>query len=284
MSVFTKGNTIESRSTQHFYTPSDWARQNLFYVDMYGHFVCDARYRVEREPFDSYLLIHTSSGTGVLETQLGRSECAAGEVLLVDCNEPHCYYAAGSWEFDWLHFNGAASCALVQYILAQHGQKLALPSTAPEAQLIGEICQRPAQPSRSAEIMTSAQVHRILATLAAEQPQSGAARSDFALVMQAVDYINAHYAEKLTLAALAQRAHVSESAFSHAFKSATGFSPYDFVLNQRINEAKRLLNTTALPVGEIAEAVGFSNAANFVRVFRQKCGETPGSFRQNAAV
>ena len=84
----------------------------------------------------------------------------------------------------------------------------------------------------------------------------------------------------LTNKHLAQRCGISEVYFRRLFREQTGTTPKQYVLNIRLQHAKRLLSETALSVGEIAERCGFSNPYHFSRTFREQTGTTPSNYRR----
>lgn len=95
-----------------------------------------------------------------------------------------------------------------------------------------------------------------------------------------VRYIDAHFAEKLTLAVLAQRAGMSPNYFSAAFHAACGMTLWDYIQARRVEAAMGLLRgDTARNILDVAISCGFNNTANFNKVFRKKTGMTPGEYR-----
>lgn len=102
-----------------------------------------------------------------------------------------------------------------------------------------------------------------------------------ALVLKAIDYLNEHYAEKLTLDDLANAFFVSKGALIYNFKKYTNCSPIDFLLNVRINKAKELLLNTKKSIGEISELCGFSSSNYFGLIFKQKEDLSPANYRKH---
>lgn len=102
-----------------------------------------------------------------------------------------------------------------------------------------------------------------------------------ARVGEVVAYINAHYAEKLTLASLSEQIFVDKFHLCHIFKRITGMSVLAFINGKRLAEARRLLLSTDRRVGEIAAAVGFANQNHFNTLFRATYGQTPTELRAN---
>lgn len=96
----------------------------------------------------------------------------------------------------------------------------------------------------------------------------------------AMEYINANLADDLGLESIAQELSLSASHFAHQFRSSTGQTPYQYLLDQRMAKARLLLKTTRSPVQYISGLVGFRSTASFVRAFRQRTGATPDAWRR----
>lgn len=94
----------------------------------------------------------------------------------------------------------------------------------------------------------------------------------------ALSYINAHWAEPITVAALAAQVGLSSSAFSRAFRDVTGSSPYQYVKEVRLNRARELVIDGRLAVTDIAGRVGYSSASHFIKEFRGRFGTTPREY------
>jgi AraC-like DNA-binding protein len=88
--------------------------------------------------------------------------------------------------------------------------------------------------------------------------------------------------EKIVWEELAGDLNVSYSWLRHNFQQYTGFSLYQYQLQIRIEKAKSLLNTTLLPVKEIATHVGFDCPYHFSHLFKRKTGRSPEAWRHDA--
>ncbi|GAA6621452.1 helix-turn-helix domain-containing protein [Scytonema sp. NUACC26] len=99
-------------------------------------------------------------------------------------------------------------------------------------------------------------------------------------LQRAIDYINDHLDQTISLTDLANAVEVSSSHFARAFKQSTGIPPHKYLTQQRIMRAKNLLSNTNLPLTEISLELGFSSQGHFTTVFRQLTGVTPKSYRQ----
>ena len=108
-------------------------------------------------------------------------------------------------------------------------------------------------------------------------PQTGAEQRDRLRGM--IAYIHRHYADKLTLSEIAKAVGVSGREASRCFKKNIGQSPVEYLIAFRLNEAKKLLRESGLPIMEIGLRCGFSDSAYFGRAFPAAFGVTPGAYR-----
>jgi AraC family transcriptional regulator len=98
---------------------------------------------------------------------------------------------------------------------------------------------------------------------------------------KAVDYIDEHLAESISLAALAQLVRLSPNYFCRAFSQSFGMPPQRYRTQQRIERAKTLLAERRRSVTDVGFIVGYSEASAFSAAFRRVSGLTPSSYRRS---
>jgi AraC family transcriptional regulator len=84
------------------------------------------------------------------------------------------------------------------------------------------------------------------------------------------------------LASLAAETGYSKSHFLRAFQASTGTTPHQYIIQLRLEAARRLLRSRSSTMFEIALKCGFANDAHFSRVFRQNFGVSPHQYRTSA--
>lgn len=99
-------------------------------------------------------------------------------------------------------------------------------------------------------------------------------------VARAVEFLQSHLADDLSLADLAAAAALSPLHFARTFRHVTGLTPHSYLLHARVRRAQDLLRGTSLPLAEVARTVGFASAAHLVHAFRAETGTTPGAYRR----
>lgn len=95
-----------------------------------------------------------------------------------------------------------------------------------------------------------------------------------------IAFIQQNYREKLSLEDIARSASVSKSECLRCFRSSIHRTPFEYLLDYRIESAERLLRTTDASVLDIALQTGFSNSAYFGKLFKEARGVPPGLYRK----
>lgn len=99
-------------------------------------------------------------------------------------------------------------------------------------------------------------------------------------IQAALDYIRENYEKDLSMAVVSNYISMNYTLFSCVFKKQTGKKFVDYVKELRIEEARRLLETTELKVIEISKRVGYDNEKHFMKLFRKECGISPTEYRK----
>jgi AraC family transcriptional regulator len=94
------------------------------------------------------------------------------------------------------------------------------------------------------------------------------------------EYISENIEGRILIQDLADLVGYSPSHFTRTFSKTTGTSPYQFVLNMRIEASKNLLQASDRPIIDIALDCGFASQEHFSRAFRKYSGSTPMSYRK----
>lgn len=98
-------------------------------------------------------------------------------------------------------------------------------------------------------------------------------------LQQILNYIDAHLDRDIKLADLARLLDMSQFHFSHLFKQSIGISPYQYLIQQRVERAKKLLKQTDRLIVDIALECGFNSHSHLSKKFRQFTGVTPKAYR-----
>ncbi len=99
------------------------------------------------------------------------------------------------------------------------------------------------------------------------------------LSAEIISFIQGHYAEKITLNDISKATFYSSAYCENEFKRTTGKSIINYLIDVRINAAKKLLAESSMSCAGIAATVGFDDANYFSRVFKKRTGYSPLRYR-----
>lgn len=104
-----------------------------------------------------------------------------------------------------------------------------------------------------------------------------------AVVARGVQYIREHLSAPITNDLIARSSGVSRTLFQKRFRECMGTSIREFILERRIERARILIETTDIPLAEIADRSGFRHQEYLGQVIKKATGHTPGALRKSAA-
>ncbi|WP_446213050.1 transcriptional regulator FtrA [Micromonospora sp. IBSANI012] len=99
-------------------------------------------------------------------------------------------------------------------------------------------------------------------------------------IARSMDWALAHLAEPLTVQRLARQAHMSSRTYLRQFARAAGTSPIRWLIDQRVRASLVLLESTGLPVAEVARSVGFDSAVTYRHHFGRAMRTSPSAYRR----
>jgi transcriptional regulator GlxA family with amidase domain len=104
-----------------------------------------------------------------------------------------------------------------------------------------------------------------------------------AAVVRSQEWIADNYANENPVAAMVERSGLLPRTFGRRFRAATGRRPMEYVQEVRIDEARRILESSSLGVDEVGFSVGYQDPTFFRRLFKRMTGLTPAAYRRKFA-
>lgn len=130
----------------------------------------------------------------------------------------------------------------------------------------------------SVEAIVNLQYHMVLDyTRRVERIRLG--KNPSKLLMQVTNYVQHNLSRPIDVDELSRSLFISRTYLAKKFKAETGITLTDFILREKIEEAKRLLRYTDKSLSLIADYLGFSSQSHFGRAFKKYSGKTPGEYR-----
>lgn len=123
-------------------------------------------------------------------------------------------------------------------------------------------------------------ITKILNEKSVVQPESIDTRQYSSVIHQVLNIIHANFNKELQLSDLADELHYNAAYLGQLFNKEVGQTFNGYILDQRLKEAEKLLQTSGLSIDEISNTIGFQTPAYFIRVFKKNYRITPLKYRK----
>lgn len=272
---------ISSDSEYFVYTPSATALATFFYPISVGCFYVLPGYNVNRINYGTYLLMYVESGQLTIEFENKKEIVSSGNFVLLDCYEPHAYYANCKGEILWCHFDGPMARAFYDLIISQRGHIFSFDTPYPVYTGMKAVYETFSSKAVIKEALLSKQLTDIFTGILTYTSKKNEGDHNRDTIEETVTYINEHFAENISIQELSERAMFSQSHFIRVFKKATSFTPHEYIIHTRINNAKYMLKNTNQSLKNIGFSSGFASESTFSSSFKKYVGQTPVEYRNS---
>lgn len=147
-------------------------------------------------------------------------------------------------------------------------------------QYIEQLLLQQSKPDYLSKLQAQVTFLQLLEQLLVSARQANSQHDKMDAISNALQYIHQHYAKELSISELAAQFGFDRRRFSELFEQLTGLTPMHYLTEYRIRKAKLLLQTTRLPIVEIAEQVGYLDSFYFSRVFKKYVNTSPSLYRK----
>ncbi len=268
---------ILSHSVCFSFTPSELAKHLYFYPTWCGHYYCTDNYYIKRESYEPLLIVFVREGKFHIEYRDYNFDAEKGDIVLLDCREPHYYHAYNGLEFLYMHFDGSNAHEICQHILDENGPLIRQESNVLIGNLLYNMVNFYENNGIETMFQSSMRIYHIFEYLLS--PPEKDVQNDTPLE-NVLHYIHSNMEKNLSLEELSEVANLSPYYFAHRFKQQTGFSPMEYVINTRLNHAKVLLVRTNKSIAEISYEVGYSSSGSLINIFVKRIGMSPSQYRK----
>jgi AraC-like DNA-binding protein/quercetin dioxygenase-like cupin family protein len=233
-----------------------------------------------------YQLIYITEGRGTLQTKTGgKFEIGAGEGFFLFPGEWHRYKPEKDtgWTENWVGFKGNNSFLnSASHMVSRDHPVFSIGLDDRLIRQFSNIFEVVRSDFVGAEYVLSGAVNfligHILTHLKRQSLQVSSRTEE--IIMEAKSILESDFDKKVALKEIASKLNISYVWFRTYFKKHTGFSPYDYLLNIRINHARLQLQNSGLSVKEISQYSGFESQQQFSKTFKKKTGQSPLQFRK----
>lgn len=270
-------------SDRLLYTPSEFAKSNLMYLQEIGSLKAIKTHTSKRQNLESFLFFYVKEGSGVLDYNGKEYQVKEGDCVFINCKNPYSHKTSENlWALDWIHFYGENVLPIYIKYVERGGQPVFHPDKLEEASAIFD---RLRDVAGSSDYIRDIRINECIAVLLtflmsfSWAPEELRQTDNSRTVYDLKDYMDTHYQEKISLDILADTFLVNKYTLSRNFKEQFGTSIINYLLMVRITHAKQLLRFTDETVEEIGTKCGITPLYYFSRMFKQIEGISPLEYR-----
>ncbi|MCQ5201437.1 AraC family transcriptional regulator [Mordavella massiliensis] len=255
----------------------------------YGWEQCDPAHSFGPAARTHYLFHYVISGTGILMAQNSKKESVeyhikSGQGFMIF---PHqiCTYTADSelpWEYTWIEFDGLKAKEIMEMAGISPDSPIYKPRYKDISQQMVNEMLYIAQHSQESPFHLIGHLFLFLDYLTRSHASPLVKQShrmrDF-YIKEALSFIEQNFQNDISVEDIAAFCGLNRSYFGKIFHDTVGKSPQEFLISYRMSKAGELLKLTSLSIGDIGNAVGYSNQLHFSRAFKNTYGVSPRAWR-----
>ncbi|MCI8846420.1 MAG: AraC family transcriptional regulator [Lachnospiraceae bacterium] len=233
---------------------------------------------------NGYLIHYILSGCGIYKARGKIFHLKEGDAFLI-CPEELIYYEADRkqpWSYTWIGMQGIKvkgyleRTSLLKSLVFHYDQD-------DRMRLCHEKMFEADQIKNNKDLIMNSIMYEYLFLLARKfpggLPEENKKKAGY--VDEALKYIESAYCDPITVQDIADRLNINRSYLSRLFRTITGISIQDYLLDYRIRQACILLKNSDLSIRTIAHSVSYMDALYFSRLFHRKKGMTPSEYRKH---
>ena len=230
-----------------------------------------------------YQLLYVAEGKAHFQVGNTIYDVGKGGVFLYRTEVPQHYYYVLSEKPDiyWIHFTGKE----VETIIASLGLISEKPMKLQPKEEMTELFEKIIVELRMDRFwrmeMAEAYLRQLLLMISRNYHTVGQEKRVYhSMFDEVINKFHHEYQKDISIARLADSYHISVCWFIREFKNYTGYSPKQYIINLRLQNAKELLRNHSLSINDISGLVGYENQLYFSRIFHKYTGMSPSEYRE----
>lgn len=275
---YTEGIT---QSYRNMHTPSEFARQNLLYVQEIGHLQSLQAHRCVRENVDSFLFFIVTEGKGYLNINKKESELHCGDGAFIDCREhyEHISDANAAWKLAWVHFNGKIAKKYHDLFFRRNNNSniFSVKNIKEWDEILTHIQEKQKVNNFDSELICGELLLHMLNKIVFSVTYSE--KDTRCLADEIREYVNSSFSNTCIEEDTKEHFKLNFTELNDLFTKKIGIGIREYVDNRRLNYAKELLRFSIKPIEAIAELVGIGDVERLQQLFLQKENLTAEAYR-----
>ncbi len=277
-----------AESDRVLYTPGDFAKQNLLYVQEAGVLTSLSAHKSAHKKLDSYLLLEVLNGSGTVAIGDNQYQLNIGDSVLIDCNRYYYHLSDDNdpWTIAWVHFNGYSAAGYYD-MLATYCNDNPILSHVSVKQLVDEILPLMHVNHLKNELTVCETVQHTLNNILKRAIENSDRRSGVNW-NKIREYVN----DKCTtdefelqnfLLGITQRFQIAKDEVIDGFTNHFGVDLGSYIEFRKLSIVKEKLRFTTKSISDIATESGMGDNDIFVEIFKKHENMTPAEYRRSWA-
>ena len=267
------------------YTPSNFAKTNLLYLQEIGSTKAQKPHISRRENLSSFLFFIVTGGSGFLEYEGKTHELSIGDCVFIDCKKPYAHKSSEDlWELKWVHFYGPNLKAIYEKYIERGGVCCFVTNKSERySTILSDLYSAAESTNNIRDMLIYEKLTKLLTLLMEDSWQDENAyheRNSKQNLQSVKEFLDQNYKEKITLEDLSEKFYINKYYLTRIFKEQFGISVIDYLLSVRITHAKQLLRFSELTIEKVGTECGIPDANYFARIFKKIEGCAPGEYRR----
>ncbi len=243
------------------------------------------QYHVKRpEGYQWAQILYSAKGSGCLKFDNQALNVPEDSYFFLPAGYPHEYYpVTESWDVRWTAFDGYACSHILSELNMTRPIVRKLDDNSPLQRLYNKMFIAQKNDKVYGDYTCSGLIYQYIMEfyrLARDKNVSGGNDRSI-ILMPVLNYIDDNFRNDFPMTILAEKVGVSPQHLCRIFKETMNVRPMEYLTRRRLQEAKRLLSETDVPISEIGSQTGFSDAGYFSTVFRRYEGSSPAEYRKS---
>lgn len=271
-------------SNRIIYTPSEFARASLIYLQETGRLQARYPHTSRRNGLDSYLFFIVLSGSGELQYNGNKYQLKQNDCVFINCKQPYAHITSYDlWWLQWVHFNGQSMSAIYNKYLSRGGEPVFFVEQPEQcARLLDEIFTIASSEDYIRDMKINEKLSSLLTIIMSKSwhpinKKPAQKRGELSSVKA---WLDTHYTEKFSLDELAKQFFIDKFYLTKIFKEQYGVTINTYLSQKKITAAKQLLRFSDKTIEQVSAEIGVSDANYFTRLFKKIEGIPPGEYRK----
>jgi AraC family transcriptional regulator of arabinose operon len=231
------------------------------------------------------IFIYCAEGNGWCEIAGRKHEVTKNQLLVLPVSTPHVYGAGKKtpWTIHWFHAVGLNVPVYLELLgVTKENPVVSLGGDVQLLSLFEDVLEGLEHGFTLTHLIYAAHSFtHLMGLILRHKDEFGYGETSVReRITKSIDFMKGHLREPLKVATLSALANLSRSHYTASFQRVTGYAPLSYLNHLRMQRAVQLLNTTALPIKQISDLLGFSDQFYFSRAFKKMHNHSPSEHRR----